>query len=512
MLAWLGVAAVAEPFETSVHCGPYRVLRCIGSGAMGTVHEAVDTRLGRLVALKRLHPHIARSPGGAERFLHEGRAAARIRHPHVVQVLAIGQQDGGPFLAMELLDGRSLAAVLDSRDRLSVAEALDCILPVIAAVAAAHDAQVIHRDLKPSNVFVERGPGGQPWPKVVDFGVSAILDAAESSVGMSSQEGVVGTIAYLPPEQARGESRGSFAGDQYALGVLLYECVTGARPFAGSSSYELLEAIVSSPVVPPGRRACDVPAGFDAIVARAMSFDPAERFSSVRALGVALLPLASDRARWAYSAELTNGPGPAAADSAVRRRTRRNKGGRAEATETVDSARAPTAARPGAPKKGSSSVLAYDGVAMARRGDTISILWKAPARHLRARWLYDQLDRVVAELPEGMLALMIILPTSAPPDRTTSVESAIRLLKLRPAVRKAVVVVIGDSVWQRVAQGVLRAFMPWGSSRLAFAPTVDEGIARLLKATGDRTPKAAAIERDVRALYAALDPTLANEG
>jgi serine/threonine protein kinase len=180
---------------------------------MGTVHEAVDTRLGRTVALKRLHPHIAEAPGASERFLREGQAAARIRHPHVVQVLALGNDGGTPFLAMERLDGWSLASLLESRERLSVMEALDFVLPVVAAVAAAHDAQVIHRDLKPSNVFVERGPGGQPWPKVVDFGVSAIVEGSESSVSMTS-DGVVGTIAYLPPEQARAQSGGSFAGDQ----------------------------------------------------------------------------------------------------------------------------------------------------------------------------------------------------------------------------------------------------------------------------------------------------------
>src|SRR5580698_4106042 len=140
--------AVAEPFETPLHCGPYRVLGSIGSGAMGTVYEAVDTRLGRLVALKRLHPHVADSPGASERFLREGQAAARIRHPHVVQVLALGSEGGAPFLAMELLAGHSLATLLERRERLSVVEALDHVLPVIAAVGAAHDARVIHRDLK----------------------------------------------------------------------------------------------------------------------------------------------------------------------------------------------------------------------------------------------------------------------------------------------------------------------------------------------------------------------------
>jgi hypothetical protein len=478
---------------------------------MGTVYEAVDTRLGRLVALKRLHPHIASHPGAAERFLREGRAAARVRHPHVVQVLAVGNEDGAPFLAMELLDGHSLASLLERRERLSVAEALDCVLPVIAAVAAAHDAQVIHRDLKPSNVFVERGPGGQPWPKVVDFGVSAIVGDNDTSVGTGTDEGVVGTIAYLSPEQARGKCGGSFAGDQYALAVLLYECVTGARPFSGATALEMLRAIQSARVVPPSGCAHDIPPGFDATVARAMSRNPRDRFPSLRAFGAALLPLASERARCCWSAEFTGPPAPAA-DSRVRKRARRTKTDAPAVTETVDSSPAPALPIVAAPKKGKATVLTYDGVALASRGDVVTILWKAPARLLRARWLFDHLDRIVAEQPEGILTLMIILPTSAPPDRATAVESAGRLLKLRKSTRKAAVVVLGDSLWQSVAQAILRAFMPWGSSRLVFSGTVDEGLTKMMKGAGTKTPKAAAIERDVRALYAALDPTLTNEG
>jgi hypothetical protein len=424
-----------------------------------------------------------------------------------VQVLALGNEAGMPFLAMERLDGRSLASVLESRERLSVPEALDFVLPVIAAVAAAHDAQVIHRDLKPSNVFVERGPGGQPFPKVVDFGVSAIVEGSESSVGTTG-DGVVGTIAYLPPEQARGLSGGSFAGDQYALGVLLYECVTGTQPFKGATAYQVLRAIVASRVVPPSQRAVDVPAGFDAVIARAMSPKPEDRFPSVRHLGAALLPMASARARASWTVEFQN---TSTDDSEVRRRRGRKKAPPPVSDETIDSARSPVLRSEVVPaQKGASAVQLYDGLAFASRGDVTTILWKAPARVLRARWLFDHLDRIIEELPDGMLTLMIILPTSAPPDRATSVESAKRLTKIRAGTRKVVVVILGDSLWQSVAKGILRVFMPSWSS-LAFAAQVDEGIRKLLRSAGSMTPKAAAIRRDVRALYAALDPTLANE-
>jgi hypothetical protein len=466
---------------------------------MGTVYEAVDTRLGRMVALKLLHPHIAENPAASKRFLREGRAAARIRHPHVVQVLALGSEAGAPFLAMELLDGHDLATVIEKRGRLPVTEALDYVLPVLAAVAAAHDAQVLHRDLKPSNVFLGRGPGGRPWPKVVDFGVSSILEG-ESSQGTT--EGVVGTVAYLPPEQASGASTGSYEGDQYALAVVLYECVTGQRPFAGQSPYEVLQAIQSAPLTPPSGRADDVPAAFDRAVLRAMHRDPKKRFASIRAFGAALLPLASESARYAWSPELT-GPGARPAGRAKGRKTSKPKPQNA-LTATVESARPAT---PISARTNSSGVASYDGLATIVRGDTIVILWKAPARTLRARWLFDRVDKLAAQHPEGFMTLMIILPSSAPPDGQTVKESRARLAKLDPAMRKTVISVVGDSVWQSVARGVLRILMPAMRSRLAFAKDNDDAIARLVKSGTKHTPTAAELAEDVRALYEELDVT-----
>jgi hypothetical protein len=329
-------------------------------------------------------------------------------------------------------------------------------------------------------------------------------------VSMTS-DGVVGTIAYLPPEQARAQSGGSFAGDQYSLAVLLYECVTGSQPFTGATAFAVLRAIVSAPVVPPSQLAVDIPAGFDAVVARAMSRDPGDRFPSVRHFGAALLPLATDRSRDTWSTEFLQS---AAAESEVRRRRGRKKPALPAVSETVDSVRAPAQRIEGvAPKKGTPAVQMNDGLAMSTRSDTTVILWKAPARLHRSRWLFDQLDRIIADQPEGILTLMIILPTSAPPDRATSIESARRLVKVRAGTRRAVIVILGDSLWQSMAKGIQRVFMPsWSSSRLAFASQVDEGITKLLRAAGPKTPKAATIRRDVRALYAALDPTLANEG
>ena len=307
---------MAEPEQL----GAYRVLRQIGSGGMASIHEALDTQLGHRVAIKRLHPHIASRPGAAERFLREGRAAARIRHPHVVQVFALGGEGaGGPYLAMELLEGRDLGDLLSGQGRLGVAETLSIILPVIAGVAAAHDAGVVHRDLKPSNVFVAAGPGGRAWPKVLDFGVSKVLEP-DGGAPSTATDGVIGTAAYMAPEQARAARNASFLSDQYSLGVMLFQCLTGELPFATTGVYDLLVAIMTAPLVAPGQRVPSIPPELDEIVLRAMSREPAQRFPSVRALGAALLPLASERDRLSWAAELQERD-PAA--PAVRHRDRR---------------------------------------------------------------------------------------------------------------------------------------------------------------------------------------------
>jgi serine/threonine-protein kinase len=202
---------------------------------------------------------------------------------------------------MELLDGVRMP---DARDGpLSVGDALDLVLPVAAAVAAAHDAGVIHRDLKPSNICVTRGPGSKPWPKVVDFGVSKVI-LSESQDHNTASDAVVGTTAYMAPEQARAARNASFKSDQYSLAALLYQCVTGELPFSGRGVYELVESIMSRPLAAPGTRVEGIPPALDTAVLRAMSRDPLERFPSVRSFGAALLPLASEHARLALEAEL----------------------------------------------------------------------------------------------------------------------------------------------------------------------------------------------------------------
>jgi serine/threonine-protein kinase len=284
------------------HCGPYRIVRQIGSGGMGSIFEAIDIHLGNRVALKRLHPHVASRPGATARFLREGRAAARIRHPHVVQVLALGEHDALPYLAMELLEGSDLGARLSGGQRLAVPQALELLFPVMAAVAAAHGAGVIHRDLKPSNIFVAHGVAGKAWPKVLDFGVSKVL-GTDGEGASTEADAVLGTAAYMAPEQARSARHASFQSDQYSLAVILYQCLTGRVPFSAANDYELLSAIMSAPIEPPGRIVAGLPMALESALLRALHRKPDLRFPSVRAFGASLLAFASERDRLAWGME-----------------------------------------------------------------------------------------------------------------------------------------------------------------------------------------------------------------
>jgi serine/threonine protein kinase len=267
---------------------------------MATVYAARHAQLGKHVALKAMHPHLAADPIAAARFLREGKAAAQIHHPHVVDVFDVGMNDGVPFLVMELLDGEDLAALLRERRKMPLEELVGVMMPVLSAVQAAHAVGVIHRDLKPSNVVLARRDDGSVSPTILDFGISKVEgDAIEGDLTASAV--LLGTVHYMSPEQTRGGRNAGPASDQYALGVILYECATGVKPFSGNTPYSLMHAIVSARVQPPSALEPSLPRAFDEVVLRAMHRDPAKRFASVRELGASLLPFASEdvRKRWA---------------------------------------------------------------------------------------------------------------------------------------------------------------------------------------------------------------------
>ncbi|MGH7297437.1 MAG: serine/threonine-protein kinase, partial [Polyangiaceae bacterium] len=300
--------------------GRYRLLREVGRGAMATVYEAEHMDIGKRVALKAMHAHLAADSTASSRFLREGRAAAQIKSAHVVDVFDVGTQDGVPYLVMELLEGSNLAVILRDRGRMPLSEIAELMLPVLSAVGAAHDAGVIHRDLKPSNIFLAKRADGELRPTVLDFGISKLTTDVERD--LTASEVLLGTVHYMSPEQTRGARNASALSDVYAVGVMLYELATGKKPFAGASPYALMHAVVSAKLAPPTSIAPSLPAAFDEVVLRAMHRDPERRFASVRALGASLLPWASEASSRRWAAEF-GGPSLPTCGSASTPWTRR---------------------------------------------------------------------------------------------------------------------------------------------------------------------------------------------
>jgi eukaryotic-like serine/threonine-protein kinase len=283
-------AALAEGFVL----GRYRILRLIGAGGMGSVYEAVHMEMGKAVALKVLREEAAADPQARARFLREAAAASRIQHPHVVNVTDYGAEDALPFIVMQLLRGEDLSDRLDRHPRgLAVSEAADILLAVCAGVFAAHGAGIVHRDIKPKNIFLARLSAEEISPRVLDFGISKMEDLRASAV-LTDPGALLGTTHYLSPEQVAGRPVDART-DQHALGIVLYECLTGRRPYDGESAPAVLRAIATGRFVPPARLRPDLPAALDAAVLRAMAPDPAQRFPSAHALGEALLPFASEK-------------------------------------------------------------------------------------------------------------------------------------------------------------------------------------------------------------------------
>ncbi|HLK91284.1 MAG TPA: serine/threonine-protein kinase [Polyangia bacterium] len=273
----------------------YEIQQLIGRGGMGAVYRAVDTRLCRTVALKTA----AGKGSGArltdrvrQRFLREAMALSKVEHRNVVQVLDFGfADDGTPFLVMEHLRGRDLGALLAAaRSPLAVPDAVDIMLGVCAALRACHRVGIIHRDLKPGNIFLAETDTGTEV-KVLDFGVSKAPTADE----LTREGQILGTPQYLAPEQIDGKV--GPASDQYALGVLLYVCLTLRLPYEETEDRRLLRAIEAGRFEAPRALRADLPEALEAIVLRAMHVSPGERFESVYALGRELWELASPRAQ-----------------------------------------------------------------------------------------------------------------------------------------------------------------------------------------------------------------------
>jgi Tol biopolymer transport system component len=269
--------------------GPYTIVAPLGAGGMGEVYRALDTRLGREVALKVLPERFADSPDALARFEREARAVAALSHPNVLSLFDFGQSDGVVYAAAELLKGETLRERL-AHERLSERRAVEIATAIADGLAAAHAAGIVHRDLKPENVFLT----SDGRVKILDFGLARIElpgAAPETSAPTTpapTEPGVVmGTAGYISPEQIRGKPADARS-DLFAFGAVLYEMLTGERAFTGATSAESLAAILRDPPPDPSTRAPSVPPALDRLVARCLQKNPDERFQSARDLAYAL--------------------------------------------------------------------------------------------------------------------------------------------------------------------------------------------------------------------------------
>jgi serine/threonine protein kinase len=261
----------------------YRLEELLGSGGMGHVYRATNELVGRAVAIKLLRPELASNTQIVERFLREARAANLVRHPNVVDVVDIGKDESGtPFIVQELLSGQDLSRYAAQKKRLSLEEVVDLLCPVIDAVAEAHTRGVVHRDIKPENVFLAREKSGKIVPKLLDFGISKMRTTSDVR---STEAGVMmGTPAYMPPEQLHGAKDADARSDVWALGVMLFELLSGRLPFDVPDAPALFVAIATRDAPTLSDVSPDVAPAVSKIVERCLRRNPEERYPTAAEL------------------------------------------------------------------------------------------------------------------------------------------------------------------------------------------------------------------------------------
>jgi serine/threonine protein kinase len=275
--------------------GKYRIERRLGEGGMGVVMAALHLKLDRQVALKFLGEAHRRDAAAVGRMLREARAAAKLESEHVAKVLDVADSDAGdPYIVMEMLSGADLAEVLRQRGTLSVGDACDYLLQACQALAEAHQHGIVHRDLKPANLFLCRRADGSDLVKVLDFGISKLV-ASDLGVATATQS-VFGSPLYMSPEQLRSSKRVDARADIWALGVMLFELLTGSTPFQATTVPELSIMIATEPPRPIAELRPDVPLGIVEIIDRCLQKDADRRYPSVGAFAKALAAFGSDSA------------------------------------------------------------------------------------------------------------------------------------------------------------------------------------------------------------------------
>jgi eukaryotic-like serine/threonine-protein kinase len=264
--------------------GKYRLERPLGAGGMGAVWVARHTLLDVEIALKVMGPQLANVPEARSRFVREAKAVAQLKSPYIVQVHDFGGIDDMPYLAMELLSGEDLGSIIAHEQRLSLARTVEIASSVAKALRVAHEARIVHRDLKPTNIFLAK-VGGEQVVKVLDFGIAKVLAGADA--GTTTSGAIIGSPAYMSPEQARGGSLDERS-DLWSLGAVVFEMLTGQQAFAGTTIGDVILKICSDDPPVATRLAPWLPSEVDSFFERVFERDPGRRYPTARAFVEAL--------------------------------------------------------------------------------------------------------------------------------------------------------------------------------------------------------------------------------
>jgi serine/threonine-protein kinase len=277
-------ATLADPLIGLVVAGRYRILAPIGRGGMGVVYKVEHIHLGKLLAMKLLTGELSMNPDVVRRFKREALTVSRLSSPSTVHVFDYGIDAGLTYIVMELVAGRDMAAVLAAEGPMAFSRLGKIVVQVLSSLAEAHAKGIVHRDVKPQNVMITRTEGGTDVAKVLDFGIAKLREEADVS-DVTRRDQLIGTPYFIAPEQIRGDAVDSRA-DLYALGVLMYQALTGHYPYVAKNSASILVKHITDTPRPPSERAPEraIPPGVDAIVLRALEKDPAARWESAEAL------------------------------------------------------------------------------------------------------------------------------------------------------------------------------------------------------------------------------------
>jgi serine/threonine-protein kinase len=288
-----------EVHEGQVLAGKFRIERVLGQGGMGIVVAATHLQLDERVALKFLLPDALINPEAVERFAREARAAVKIKSEHVARVSDVGTlESGSPYMVMEYLHGEDLAAWVRRTGAMAVPEAVEFLLQACEAIAEAHALGIVHRDLKPANLFVTRRVDGSPCIKVLDFGISKLtVPGAVPEFGMTKTSTVMGSPLYMSPEQMSSSRNVDMRTDIWALGVILYETLTGRVPFEAETMPQLCGMILQDPPRPIQELRPDLPQGLQHVVLRCLEKNRDRRFNNVAELAYALAPFGEHAAQ-----------------------------------------------------------------------------------------------------------------------------------------------------------------------------------------------------------------------